>query len=420
MQGEEIFENIAEEAVKINRRWADDAMPSKAVTAEVEYAFFQNGNADIISKAAYYYALKERVRVRYGNIFKKLFRFFQFKNETALLVAVKKLLNFGDSSVFKSADLRCGGDAADPCGGSDQCDGSGSVDEKSGTDLQKKANAKPHTEGEKQHETVKNFAKKPYADLADEIKQEILAERKDTVDKKAGKETAVRMGRNNAAATSADSAQDNKNLTADGIGNASSAKQNAGVKERIEIPKEDLLSGGSRQKPDKKAVDEIKPVKTGVKSVAETPAKTVGEKIVNDFNYADTLIRKPVFTERLADNAAVDINFDTKKAINPKPQENVAVYYDKRPKSVIANEPAAYERQKGELAGEEIAKMSNEDIQAIKEVLQEELNKQMDAAERNGEVYKMPVGIKEALNHSIDEKSEAQANKVDDVIPNIK
>lgn len=52
MYSEEIFGNIAEKAIKINRYWQDNKASSKSIRSEIERVF-KNEDSDFIDKAAY-------------------------------------------------------------------------------------------------------------------------------------------------------------------------------------------------------------------------------------------------------------------------------------------------------------------------------------------------------------------------------
>lgn len=51
-------------------------------------------------------------------------------------------------------------------------------------------------------------------------------------------------------------------------------------------------------------------------------------------------------------------------------------------------------------ARDAFSKMSEEELTAIKNAMQESLNREMDVAESNGEIFKMPITVFEALDIS--------------------
>ncbi|MCI5837934.1 MAG: hypothetical protein MRZ91_01900 [Christensenellaceae bacterium] len=81
---------------------------------------------------------------------------------------------------------------------------------------------------------------------------------------------------------------------------------------------------------------------------------------------------------------------DIKKASGDKPPDRSDGYCDKCRKTVVADERETYERQKREIAGEEIAEMSEDDIRAIKAVMEEDIDKQMADAEKTVKYIKCP------------------------------
>ena len=56
-------------------------------------------------------------------------------------------------------------------------------------------------------------------------------------------------------------------------------------------------------------------------------------------------------------------------------------------------------------AREEFAKMSEEELTAVQKAMQECLNREMEGAEQSGEIYKMPITVKEAFEKSYEDRS---------------
>lgn len=194
------------------------------------------------------------------------------------------------------------------------------------------------------------------------------------------------------------------------------------MREHIEISKDDLIKFDSRKVINDKSAVKNNAVKAEVKPLPKQSVAQVksNESIKTECDFVDNAKRIETNSTEQATRYVADINVDAVKVSNAKAQDNLNVYFDKYPQTKDIGDYNTYERQKSEIAGEEISKISEEDMQAIKDIMQEEINKQMSIAEERGEIYEMPLGIKEALAQPIAEKSEVQTNKTNDTILNKK
>lgn len=98
------------------------------------------------------------------------------------------------------------------------------------------------------------------------------------------------------------------------------------------------------------------------------------------------------------------------------PADRVERKFSEKPREASAEKTSPPERPavKEELseenkariqAREEFAKMSEEELTAVQKAMQECLNREMEGAEQSGEIYKMPITVKEAFEKSYEDRS---------------
>lgn len=413
MNIEEIFDDIAGKAIEIDCRWRDDNISSKAIRKEIEHNFFQNDKADFIVRFAYFYALEKRIKARYGNILKRLFRYFQWKKETALLFKIKRFLRCPEYFDAQSIILQ---KIEDKLNGED-CFESDNTN-KNGLKLQNKTDKTLDKKGKEEQnpeESLKNSNADPI-DKARQTESEYgFFEKENDGDEVSLSPEFYDVNRDDPIRP--------KDSTDNTVScDAASVKRNDEVREHIEISKDDLIKFDSRKVINDKSAVKNNAVKAEVKPLPKQSVAQVksNESIKTECDFVDNAKRIETNSTEQATRYVADINVDAVKVSNAKAQDNLNVYFDKYPQTKDIGDYNTYERQKSEIAGEEISKISEEDMQAIKDIMQEEINKQMSIAEERGEIYEMPLGIKEALAQPIAEKSEVQTNKTNDTILNKK
>lgn len=418
MNIEEIFDNIADKSIKISRYWEENKIKSKYIIKDIEYNFFSNKNADFVSKLAYFYALDKRINTRYNNILKILFRFFQWKKETNLLNKIKQFLKcptYLDSQSIilqKTNDYINGSD----CFGSDNNNNGLQLHNKNNDKTiikDKKETCKP-TENAKnlddnkieknEHNSVVEDGVVEVSDNNEEVKEpQYYNINQDSLDVEAEHKSNIIV----------DGAQNNRNVE---------------KREHIEIPKEDLLKADGIQSIKNKSNIKSNGTVNSFKSTPNTENLTIKNTEIKNTENLDTIvdgynnnnILRDFAPPPEASNNVVDINLDVRQDSHSKTQVVFNANANQNAQTRTINNDIITEQQKNEIVGEEISKMSEKDIQAIKEVMQAELDRQMNIAEENGDVHKMPISIKEAISPTTNEKSEVQTNKTTNSVLNNK
>lgn len=184
-------------------------------------------------------------------------------------------------------------------------------------------------------------------------------------------------------------------------------------REKIEITKEELLNS------DKKILKTIGNIKNnnlvGIKYNSNNYIDNIPQKSSANITKSANIfidnnkkqLEESVFYEQPQDKI-LDQNF-IEKANNTGNKETVINNYNnERLQTYTKRNNNTSIQEQSKIINDEIAKISEKDMQAIKDYMQEEMDKQMLIAEQNGEVYKMPISIEEAISKPNTEKSEVQ------------
>lgn len=92
------------------------------------------------------------------------------------------------------------------------------------------------------------------------------------------------------------------------------------------------------------------------------------------------------------------------RKFSEKPRE-ASAEKTSRPERPAVKEELSEENKARIQAREEFAKMSEEELTAVQKAMQECLNREMERAEQSGEIYKMPITVKEAFEKSYEDRS---------------
>lgn len=405
MNIQEMYDEIFLTATKINDFWANKKFSSKAIRKEVIYSFFYDKKANFYTKLAYFFALDNRIKERYNNILKIIFRYFAWRQEKKLLSKIKAYLKCPDSLDAKTIILKKSQDKlnGEDCFGSNgKLDGGRSLHNK--MQKEQSLSVTQNTQDLKTDVDIQKVNVDEEEQVLDDEKSEISKDRK-TLDR------TIEYEKPNDYALQKNIPKYDAKLDADKSHESLSIRENI----EVEVPKSDLIKLGGLAMPQKDNSCESAKLEK-IESALQQLTPTLCDKINNT----------PEKQEKIfADNKA---------------KENDFVYYDKAQKNLLdkpaiqehnrttkdeflANDYTAKssehaqsyeisERQKSIIASEEISKISEKDMQAIKDIMQQELDNQMRIAEEKGEVYKMPLSIQEAIEHKPTEKSPVQEGRV--------
>lgn len=405
MSIEKMFDEILDKSIMILDFWADYKVSSKNIRKEIEYSFFHNENMDFANKLAYFYALDQRIKYRYDSFFKILFRFFSWKKETKLLTIMKMFLKCPDSSDSKSIILK---KSEDFLNGEDCFD----------SNKNKRNGLKP-----KNREQEKKLTK-----LTKEIQQNDFKEleRKVETEEKKNEDFVLEekeLEKTETQAEKATNADEYVNINQEPLKDEFETKKNNQqivqekvTRERFEVPKEDLQKFEKQPLTQNKIILKTENVKEktakNIVFESQTAQKDENNNILKSENLIlDSTKKQNDFIPQYEQlSKTQDAGVLEKRSEILRTEDAVKNYRNPNLQSEnLSNK--TYEQQKNEIVGEEISKFSEKDIQSIKEVLQEEMNKQMNIAEEKGEIFKMPLSIKEVIDQKPIEKSQAQTAK---------
>lgn len=406
---EEMLDDIFRETADITNYWKENSFSSKKIRKEVEYNFFRNEKIEISKKFAYFYGLDKRIREKYSNILKILIKYFPWKNESKLLSKIKKFLKCPDFTDVKSIILKKSEDIIN----GENCFINNS-NNKNGLTLQSNLKDKIVKQKDKVIESeilnkennVKNVkdikANRLMQDSGlDDMHLEFKDEKVKTV---AYDQNFYNLNQ--------------EQFNNDVVENDIIVNNEMNTREKIEIPKDELFHFDDIDVPKRNQnikVDAIEQKINQKQVIEKTSIKNneINEKKDNIFIVDNNRKQDNKIAYYDQQQNSISNNLDTVK----KPQtfarkeENLNNYYNKTNQNNVNNYKIT-EQQRGKIAGEEIAKISEKDMQAIKDVMQEEMNRQMKIAEERGEVYKLPISIKEIIDPKVSEKSEVQINQV--------
>lgn len=420
MSVEDIFDEIFKKAEYINDCWNNNGVSSKGVRKETEYNFFHNKNIKFADKCAYFYALENRIKQRYNGIFKILFRYFSWKKETKLLGRIKQFFSFPDNSDAKRIILEKSEEflnGQDCFGGNNNKNGL----KLQSTEQENKQEKEQENKQEKSEEKTDDGKEKNSDEIKKDFKDKTVADNKQGAEK--DNATNLKQADANPTKTDTNGSPLNENEktfnekpteTAKKTDQTDLLKQNVATREKLEIPKSDLLNF-SKVKTTKFA-ENLKKENSENKINSKQFADNNAMQKNNDFvllqeNFSQTKKQDDFIPQyELLNKSNTNSDINSKQVNFIRTEDAIKGNYDKNSLSDSVKNYQISERQKNEIIGAEISKISEEDLQSIKDFMQEEINRQMDVAEERGEVYKMPISIKEVIPPESSEKSQAQVN----------
>lgn len=413
----EIFDEVFIKTTKINNCWRENSVSSKKIRKETEYNFFYNKEIDFISKFAYFYALENRIKEKYNSIFKIIFRFFSWKKETNLLSKIKKFLKTPEFLDAKSIILQ---KSEDKINGKDCFDENNNSVE----NLQNKIQEKKDIKKDKQIET------KVSSKIDNEINNEQIEEKDEDTEiedvnlktTESGNEeisSKQNLEINSQEQSKNETLKENSNL---GGKDKVSTNKNVATREKIEISKDDLLNFKNEKKKisNKNESSDLSKIETN-KNQNELELSINSDIIIDDIflkNHKQHDSKTLPYYQ--PSQNLDDINFAQNQNHFSKKENDLIHNFNQSPKKSNFSDYNVSNQQINKIASDEISKISEKDMQAIKDYMQEELNRQMIIAEEKGEIYKMPLSIKEVIDSKSSEKSEVQINREHNTILNNK
>lgn len=421
MNTEELFNEINKKAIELNKQWKENKLSSRKIRKQVEFNIFCNRELDFVIKISNFYALDNRVKERYNSFIKTLLLYFSWKKETQLLSKIKRFIkcpnNFNIQSIItqKIENFVSGENCFD-----------NDMNKKNGTQLKNNKHDKTLNKKIKQNTIENKDEKQIEINKLNKIAKEAQNAEMDRIKREIGVEGISFDAINKDKIIIDKTPNYNENFDNLQIENSRSdalfTTYNMSTRERIEIPQCELLNF------------EKQITQKDIQKFSNNDAKIVKNFALEQNKYikqtADSFNHTKNCETTKTDNERIDIGKKQEKNINydnmydkvqkansnnmrnnqEKTNNDNLNNYNKKLTNAINSDNKGYEQQKREIAGEEIAKMSEKDLQSIKNYMQEELNKQMRIAEEKGEVYKMPLSIKEVIDSKPSEKSEVQTN----------
>lgn len=364
MDSIEMFNKILNLTASISESWKTNNLSSKKVRKQVENNFFHNNNADFASKFAYFYALDTRINTRYNNFLKILFRFFSWKKETKLLLKIKRFLNCFDSINSKTIILQ----KIDNFLSGENCFDAGE-----------------NTNGKQHKQKIRNKIK-PKQNKNLDNKIQAIAKNDDITNEKdepKSKEKAEQnLNENDAELLDKEDKGISEKLNI--LDDKSFALNNAvkqtdvsfinktSVREKIEIPKQDLIS---EQKFNVKKNNQ----KTNHESLGNKPiGKQNDVKNLTEINDCEFLITENNRQKIDEKTNKIEPYFQQQDSIEKyKTERNdgncfsktdkINHFFEKNLQEVRVSDKS-YEQQKNEILTENISKLSEKDVQQIKDL----------------------------------------------------
>lgn len=391
-------------------RWKKERISSRRIVKEVQGAIAKSARS--AEAFAYFLALQRRVDERYDSLLKTFFRYFSWRRETALLSQVRSRLKLpqdmrAERAIEEEAERRenneRGGERADGTDGRQEKEkkkGGKETDSPSAfarkSDLSEVTADKSAEEEQKESETEETEEKEePTAEKGRAEKEKDGSEKersKEPTDPFAAREKAEREGREEKSAPQASPKTE-------------PAKPKPKAPDIPSRPLEsDVLSGVfERDVPPRESTATRPP------DFYERPRAAIREG-----DDARAFPREPVLPD-IAQDAVRDSS-------NSAERERAAEKgFLPTEKPILAENPSPAASAKAEMSEENrerirardaFAKMSEEELESIRQAMQESLDREMASAEARGEIYKMPIVVKEAI-----EKGSALSEKPTETSP---
>lgn len=405
MSGDELYGEILNRSEKIYFEWRENKTSSRKIRRKVESVIFKNERCSFCEKFAYFHALEIRIDEKYSSFWKKLFRYFSWKKELKLLEKIKKHIKCERKSSSRSIILQ----KIDDFANGENCFESANKNSdgikvhgrpKENQIEKRKTKEEKNQNGEMKEVEPKN---KESFEKQDDFVQETKTEKKK--DKTKGSDKMVFH-----------------DINQEPVENKIVERENGVLpettREKIVVPKQDLNRAEKIFKNEKIAIAEQEAKEKNV--ISKQTAEQTGNVLHKDEIF-DELQKNGAFLQHKEEVKSVSpyeqvdkiekTNFDGLNA-EKKAENNIVNHEDKSFLQKNKHQDLFLEdQQKNAIIGEEISKISEKDMQLIKDVMQEELNRQMEIAEKNGEVFKMPLCIKEVLEPKTVEKSKVQSSQ---------
>lgn len=392
---------IRELSQEFSLRWTRDKYSSRRIVKETLGVASQK--SDRVRAYAVFLALEKRIDERYGTVLKILFRYFAWKRETAALQKIRRALGVPAGVRAERAVERY---SEEPHVGESASEGGG----KTG------------------REREKDRAEERQSAPADEREEELAAERaaeppdREETEEKAEKEEPEREPRKEGAKRESRKAESRARL---------SEKKEEG-REPAEREKRKEPAENSSPEREWKLREERLPLQSD--SLAETlrafPAGREKEVPIREAYYDRLVPERPAPAPRAEsgrnDNREVrEESPRTEKerlkeeSLRPddrfkeeKPRPSEERIKEEKPRVGLSEENRERIR-----ARETFEKMDENELEAIRQAMQENLNREMEQAERRGEIYKMPISVKEALESEEEVSPQRTESRVSDPVP---
>lgn len=408
-------EIVISAAARFSVKWKEGGYSSRKVVKEVT-SIVGKGVYSVQSCAALL-ALENRIAERYSSILTTLLHYFSWKRESSLLNRLKGALkiprNVTVAHYVRSSDAS----------GDESAEGVRSGDGKRGAE-------KEEIKDKKEEKVSVKTGVQP-----SELKDGINEETERLMDE--GEETSP-----DKIAVNEDKEECDKRLRGEEISPDSDIKDFSNRSDAYKIPENDVKKTDERsfknksereipvkncaEAPAEKAVKRTSAGKGVGVLPTDVPLETYG-RIFGQKTDGATPLRYEHYnrpSESVAPAAqSVRLNPAENKDGRVVPSEKSAERPSEFPserqsESSARNAPLSEENKARIRAREEFAKMSEEEIAAVRQAMQESLDREMEIAEANGEIYKMPITVKEAFEKSDAERSERsnQSPEPDNVI----
>lgn len=393
-------ESVFLTATRHLQKWKEGKFSSRRVVSEIQKAFGKGIYG--VQTCALLLALENRIAERYATFFKMIFRWFSYKKESRLLYELKRALkipkNVTIAQYMRFSDNMDGGDfEGERSGGGKRRAEKQTLKEKKAFEKKDRQAAEIKNSVKEQAEQRKAEGKEPETEKT-ERKENLKRTEKPLYKKESSRQNAFKAQPESQEKQKAHAATEKKPYA----GNRKDQPSSENNADRTENTVAE-------------SVEQKKVLTDNTFRIADVPLELYqnnfkeksdeGTNAFRDEYYNRPLQKQPSSEQSVRPNASEVKNtgrVPTEKS-EELPAKKIGENDSDRPfqKATFSEENKARIEARGAFE-----KMSVEELTAIRQAMQESLNREMERAVANGEIYKMPITIKEALENPSTNRSE--------------
>lgn len=420
-----MFEQIVVDAKKLSDYWNQNKISSKKVRKDVEFNFFKNKKSQFSTRFVYFYALDNRIKQKYSNIFKRFFRHSAWKKDTHLLSRMKTFLSYPNSADAEQIVID---ELQNFLNGEDCFD---SNNKRNGKHLK---NGRFKQDGKQKNQTVSKNNKIDVKNLKNNLND--LGYEQDEAENDSPEKDSVFEPNINDKNPEPLMDETELEFVTEHDAEKDEVQQ---TREHLEIEKESLTAfNNSKQNVFEVKTPELNPAKivennspapavnekveTKMQNISAPPSAQQDRKITPLSSTSTNSQERINITINQAKNTLQEQIKDTTQNINDKAKFFMTTN-DKNPESLPDESffrQQNHDDQDSSIIRDEIAKLSEQDIQDIKRVEEQQLEQQSQQAIQNREIEHLSINLQQAYKvSSVERSSSVKNSEVRPAQPNI-